>query len=178
MACRNGASRRSPAGEIVVGVDGSPGSLAALCWAIRERNVRGMRVHAVVAWEFPLASTFGDMATVGDFHPVIAAEEILLAALADAGVAGDDETGDHGAGGGAPTEVLMKKAEGAELLVVGSRGYGRVLGALLGSAVSTWPPAPRARSSSSEPLPPEPAGISVPTLTAMRPEHPTPSCQS
>ena len=93
-----------------------------------------MRVHAVAAWECPLASTFGDMATVGDFHPVIAAEEILLAALADAGVAGDDETGDHGAGGGAPAEVLMKKAEGAELLVVGSRGYGGIFGALLGSA--------------------------------------------
>jgi nucleotide-binding universal stress UspA family protein len=27
----------------------------------------------------------------------------------------------------------MKKAEGAELLVVGSRGYGRIFGALLGS---------------------------------------------
>ena len=134
MAGRSGASPTSPAGGIVVGVDGSPGSLAALCWSIRERNVRGMRVHAVAAWECPLASTFGDMATVGDFHPVIAAEEILLAALADAGVAGDDETGDHGAGGGAPAEVLMKKAEGAELLVVGSRGYGGIFGALLGSA--------------------------------------------
>ena len=134
MDGRSGASPTSPAGGIVVGVDGSPGSLAALRWAIREGYVRGMRVHAVTAWEFPVASTFGDMATVGDFHPVSAAGEILLAALADAGVAGDDETGDHGAGGGAPAEVLMKKAEGAELLVVGSRGYGGIFGALLGSA--------------------------------------------
>jgi nucleotide-binding universal stress UspA family protein len=133
MDGRSGASPTSRAGEIVVGVDGSPGSLAALRWAIREGYVRGMREHAVTAWEFPVASTFGDMATVGDFHPVSAAGEILLAALADAGVAGDDETGDHGAGGGAPAEVLMKKAEGAELLVVGSRGYGRIFGALLGS---------------------------------------------
>ena len=84
MAGRSGASPTSPAGGIVVGVDGSPGSLAALRWAIREGYVRGRRVHAVTAWEFPVESTFGDMATVGDFHPVIAAEEILLAALADA----------------------------------------------------------------------------------------------
>jgi len=34
---------------------------------------------------------------------------------------------------GVDGEVLMKKAEGAELLVVGSRGYGRIFGALLGS---------------------------------------------
>jgi nucleotide-binding universal stress UspA family protein len=92
MAGRTGASLTSPAAGIVVGVDGSPGSLAALRWAIREGYVRGMRVHAVTAWECPVESTFGDMATVGDFHPVIAAEQILLAALADAGVAGDDET--------------------------------------------------------------------------------------
>ena len=74
MAGRTGASPTSPAGGIVVGVDGSPGSLAALGWAIREGYVRGMGVHAVTAWEFPMESTFGDMATVGDFYPVIAAE--------------------------------------------------------------------------------------------------------
>jgi len=84
MAGRSGASPTSPAGGIVVGVDESPGSLAALRWAIREGYVRGRRVHAVTAWEFPVESTFGDMASVGDFHPVIAAEDILLAALADA----------------------------------------------------------------------------------------------
>jgi len=36
----------------------------------------------VTAGEFPVESTVGDMATVRDFHPVIAAEETLLAALA------------------------------------------------------------------------------------------------
>jgi nucleotide-binding universal stress UspA family protein len=133
MAGRSGASPTSPAGGMVVGVDGSPGSLAALRWAKREGYVRGRRVHAVTAWEFPVESTFGDMATVGDFHPVIAAEEILLAALADAGVTGDDETVTTAPVEGHPAEVLMKKAEGAELLVVGSRGYGRIFGALLGS---------------------------------------------
>jgi hypothetical protein len=68
---------------------------------------------------------------------------------------------------GDPAEVLMKKAEGAELLVIGSRGYGRIFGALLGSVSQYVAARARARSSSSVPPPPEPAGISVWTLTAM-----------
>lgn len=124
---------RSPGGGIVVGVDGSPGSLAALRWAVREASTRGLAVHVVSAWEYPMESTFGDMATVGDFHPVVAAEKILMTALADAGVAADDETVTTAPVEGHPAEVLMQVAAGAELLVVGSRGYGRIFGALLGS---------------------------------------------
>jgi nucleotide-binding universal stress UspA family protein len=133
MDITNRAGPRIPAGGIVVGVDGSPGSLAALRWAIREGFARGVAVHLVTAWELPAESTFGDMATVGDFHPVIAAEGILATALADAGVAADDESVTTAPVEGHPAEVLMRQAEAAELLVVGSRGYGRIFGALLGS---------------------------------------------
>jgi hypothetical protein len=35
----------------VVGVDGSPESLDALRWTIREASLHGMAVHAVTAWE-------------------------------------------------------------------------------------------------------------------------------
>lgn len=133
MATSTGAGAPPPAGGFVVGIDGSPGSMAALRWAIREASSRGVAVHAVTAWEFPMESTFGDMTTVGDFHPVIAAEEILVAALADAGVATDDETVTTTPVEGHPAEVLMQMAEGAELLVVGSRGFGPIFGAPLGS---------------------------------------------
>ncbi len=92
-----------------------------------------MAVHVVTAWEFPVESTFGDMATAGDFHPVIAAEEILVSALADAGVAADDDGLSTAPVEGHPAEVLMQQAAAAQLLVVGSRGYGRIFGALLGS---------------------------------------------
>ena len=34
---------------------------------------------------------------------------------------------------GHPADVLMQQAERAELLVIGSRGHGRIFGALLGS---------------------------------------------
>ena len=133
MAAPNGAGPQASAGRIVVGVDGSPGSLAALCWALREAASRGLTAHAVAAWEFPMESTFGDMATVGDFHPVVAAEEILVSALADASVAADDPTVTTAPVEGHPAEVLMRMASSAELLVVGSRGHGRIFGALLGS---------------------------------------------
>jgi nucleotide-binding universal stress UspA family protein len=133
MAMPTGAGPRPTRGGIVVGVDGSPGSLAALRWAIREASTRGGAVHAVTAWEVLMESTFGDMATVGDFHPVIAAERILVAALADAGAADSHVTVTTAPVKAHPAEVLMQQAERAELLVVGSRGHGRIFGALLSS---------------------------------------------
>ena len=93
MEIPTGAGPRTRRGGIVVGVDGSPGSLGALRWAIREASARGLAVHAVTVWEVPAESAFGDMATVGDFHPVIAAERILVAALADAGAGRKPITG-------------------------------------------------------------------------------------
>jgi nucleotide-binding universal stress UspA family protein len=133
MTTPTGGGPQPPGGGIVVGVDGSPGSLAALRWAIREASRRGLALHAVTAWEFPVESTFGDTTTVGDFHPVVAAEKILLSALADAGVTVDDPTVTTAPVKGHPAEVLMQMAKRAELLVVGSRGHGRIFGALLGS---------------------------------------------
>lgn len=122
----------TPPGGIVVGVDGSPASVAALRWAVREGGARELAVHAVTAWTFPLESTFGDMRTVGDFHPVVAAEELLVAALVDAGVSVPDAVTTAPIQGH-PAEVLLHLSRGAELLVVGSRGYGKIFGALLGS---------------------------------------------
>ncbi|PZS38563.1 MAG: universal stress protein UspA [Pseudonocardiales bacterium] len=133
MATPQGADPRSPVGGIVVGVDGSPGSLTALRWAVQEASSRGVALHAVTAWESPVESTFGDMRTVGDFHPISAAEEILVTALADAGVSVQDQTVTTAAVEGHPAEVLLEAAEDSELLVVGSRGHGKILGALLGS---------------------------------------------
>jgi len=133
MAIPTGAGPPPPGRGIVVGIDGSPGSLAALRWAIRQASARGRAVHAVTAWEVPMESTFGDMATIGECHPAIAAEQILVTAAADAGTAGTHVTVTIPPVQGHPAEVLMQQAERAELLVVGSRGHGRTFGALLGS---------------------------------------------
>jgi len=48
-----GSAGESPTlGRVVVGVDGSAGSLQALHWALREAQLRGAPVHAVLAWQF------------------------------------------------------------------------------------------------------------------------------
>ncbi|MDN5916476.1 MAG: universal stress protein [Pseudonocardia sp.] len=133
MAAPNGADPRPQAGGVVVGVDGSPGSLAALRWAVREASERGQTVQAVIAWHFPVPSPVGNVATVDERHPVIAAEEILASALVEAGVADDNAMVTTTPVEGHPAEVLMQLAERADLLVVGSRGHGRIFGALLGS---------------------------------------------
>ena len=133
MGTPAGEDPRSLRGRVVVGVDGSPGSLAALRWAVREASLRKLALHAVTAWEFPVESTFGDDGTLGERHPVIAAEKILASALAETGVEADDETITTEPVNGHPAEVLMRMAESAELLVVGSRGHGSIFGAPLGS---------------------------------------------
>jgi nucleotide-binding universal stress UspA family protein len=39
-------------GRVVVGVDGSNGSMIALRWALREARLRGWTLHAVLAWTY------------------------------------------------------------------------------------------------------------------------------
>ena len=154
MTIPTGAGPQPPRGGIVVGVDGSPGSLAALRWAIREASARGRAVHAVTAWEVPTESTFGDLATVGDFHPVIAAERILVAALADAGAADSHRHRDHRARPGAPRRGA--DAAGRARRTAGGR-LPRAREDLRGAARLGQPvpgrATPPARSSSSNPSP-------------------------
>lgn len=54
-------------GRIVVGVDGSAGSLAALKWAMVEARMRGSTVHAVLGWVHH--PTWGYSGTGGAFPP-------------------------------------------------------------------------------------------------------------
>ena len=128
-----GSNESPPPGEVVVGVDGSPGSLAALGWARTEASTRRVGLHAVIAWELPVESIFGAMVTVGDFHPVVAAEEALAKALADIGISPADETVTTAAVEGYATEALLDAAAHAQLLVVGSRGHSKFIEALLAS---------------------------------------------
>lgn len=118
---------------LVVGVDGSAASAAALRWAVAEAGDR--EVWALAAWTYPPGLDANGMA-------------LSAAELADAQQHGTEEfvrtvLGDHPAVVvrtethlGDPATVLTEAASGAAMLVLGSHGRGRVLSALLGSVAT------------------------------------------
>lgn len=119
---------------VVVGVDGSEGARLALAFAAREARLRQVRLHVVHAWSYPFVGDAVPVATsLGNVDFRGEAEELCRRAVSEA--LGDDP------GVEVTTEVqcdlatraLLGAAQGAELLVVGSRGRGGFAGLLLGS---------------------------------------------
>lgn len=121
--------------KIVVGVDGSAGSRAALRWAHEEAGLRHATLDVVTVWQFPMMTSlpaFGAMPPPDDLSGD--AENALLQTLMDEGIASTDEvpvTTVVAEGAAAPT--LLEAAKDADLLVVGHRGHGGFTGLLLGS---------------------------------------------
>jgi len=121
---------------IVVGVDGSPSSRAALHWAVRQAKFTGGTVDAIIAWQIPL------MLQNYSWAPIYLEEADDFAEDArkriDAVISEEIEPADSGlvrsrVVHGHPAQVLLDAAADADLLVVGSRGYGSFAEALLGS---------------------------------------------
>ncbi|PZH16786.1 universal stress protein UspA [Streptomyces sp. NTH33] len=121
-----------PRPRVVVGVDGSPSSYAALRWAVRYAQLVGGVVEAVYAWDTPSDIGWTGPAIDPEFDLEQARErfaEELRAVFTDERPAGMRE---HLAEGD-PSEVLVRASQGAEVLVVGSRGRGGFARAMLGS---------------------------------------------
>jgi nucleotide-binding universal stress UspA family protein len=117
--------------RIVVGVDGSPSSKAALAWAIGQAKLTGAVVDAVTAWDYP--ATYGYAAAVVDVDWEALAAQVLRDAVSE--VAPDAAAGAirQRVSEGNAAQVLLDASAGADLLVVGSRGHGGFVEALLGS---------------------------------------------
>jgi nucleotide-binding universal stress UspA family protein len=122
---------------IVVGIDGSEGSMLAFEWAAKEAHVRRAPLTVVLAWQLP-TSVFAGAGWVGVGAELIEdlrklAEQRLeesVAALASnlQGLEVSRKVAE-----GPAAAALVEAAKGAELLVVGTRGHGGFAGLLLGS---------------------------------------------
>ena len=132
-------------GKIVVGVDRSPSSKAALRFAADEARLRDAGLVAVHAWTYFTAAPIGEPGIMpmpaGDLPGQLeaerdAAERELYAAVEEAFPGEPPVKIEYRLVEGAAADVLVSEAEGAELIVVGSRGRGGIASALLGS-VST-----------------------------------------
>lgn len=120
--------------RIVVGVDGSEPSTHALRWAARLAETFGASLDVVAAWHYPMA--WGWNSVPLDWHPGEDTEKLLHETVDSVlGVNRNVEVRSAVHEGNA-ARVLLDSAEGALLVVVGSRGHGGFAGLLLGS-VST-----------------------------------------
>ncbi|MEU8344836.1 universal stress protein [Spirillospora sp. NPDC048832] len=118
-------------GRVVVGMDGSPASRAALEMAFAEAELHGWSVHAVVAWDSVPVDDLPPLADETGMRKAAAARlDQLMIPLRDLHP-GVDVQGEITVG--PPREVLLAAAQDARLLVVGSRGLGGFRGLLLGS---------------------------------------------
>jgi nucleotide-binding universal stress UspA family protein len=149
-------------GTIVVGVDGSPGSDAALRWALDEARLRDSKLRVVHVYELAqVALSEAGVGAAGIPAPAVmtrddaerlrsSAEEqargVVESALQRAGgEAADRPDTELAVLGGPVVQTLIEAGRDAELLVLGSRGRGGFLGLLLGSVTQQCahhPPCP------------------------------------
>jgi nucleotide-binding universal stress UspA family protein len=121
---------------VVVGVDGSTESIAALGWARRYAAATGGRVRAVHAWHYPTA--FGVPPT-GKAPPSVTAEvergmrEDMARAVAQAYPDPVETQPETALRYGHPVEVLIDESKNADLLVLGHHGHHAFTGMLVGS---------------------------------------------
>jgi nucleotide-binding universal stress UspA family protein len=122
--------------RIVVAADGSPGSHTALEWASREAALRGVPLDVVLVWSTPVvyapigmpAYSLDPEEFRADAHERLqnqarSAEELVAGAVEVRPVLRQ----------GNPAQEILETAAAADLLVVGSRGWGGFRGLLLGS---------------------------------------------
>lgn len=121
--------------RIVVGVDGSAASDAALRWALEEAALRHATIVVVHTWTFPYVADLAYLANHVVDHAELAVEakQQLADALIRTGAAATGVDIEEVVSEGSPAAVLVETSEGAAMLVLGSRGLGGFGGLLLGS---------------------------------------------
>lgn len=121
---------------VVVGVDGSAESVAALAWAARYASATGARVRALLAWHYPTAASVPPVGVApeairGETEQQMAdtLSQVMSQVFPGSLPAGVETSTSYGH----PAEALIGASKEADLLVVGSRGHGAFTGMLVGS---------------------------------------------
>lgn len=116
--------------RILIGVDGSAQSVAALQYAARLATALDVPLHAIAAWGYPLIEGYYD---AREWSPEEDARTILAAAIETA--FGDEPPArlTTEVVAKAPARALIDASAHAGMLVVGSRGRGGFVGLVLGS---------------------------------------------
>ncbi|MFI7644370.1 universal stress protein [Nonomuraea sp. NPDC049400] len=120
-------------GRVVVGYDGSGHSAAAMVYAVEQARARGAQLHIVSAWQVPAFSPYAVAysSLIEDLmrQEARAARERIVPwreGNPDL-VITDEQLCEH------PVKALIDAARTADLVVVGSRGFGGFASAVLGS---------------------------------------------
>lgn len=126
--------------KVVVGIDGSELSQAALAWALDYASRHGLIVHAVHAWTLPSFDLLAAPAGPGsaDLQTITEEEQRSMAeSLAGFRDAYPDVTIEETVIKESAAKALLNAAQDAALIVVGTHGRGEVLAAVLGSVSQT-----------------------------------------
>jgi nucleotide-binding universal stress UspA family protein len=126
-------------GGIVVGVDGSEASKAALRFALEEARLRQSSLRVIYAWKHAVGGLYTHPTGAPGRRPPsppksrAQKEQEWLRGFVRTVVPRADVEMTESAVEGDPVPALLEAAKEAELLVVGSRGQGGFAGLLLGS---------------------------------------------
>jgi hypothetical protein len=129
-------SAATSANQVVVGVDGSPASLAALREAFAQAKLRGASLLMVHAWSTSFAGTLVNSGQ--DFDRVRASEvdegwALLNQSLAELQATDQSVEIIERLEQASPAAAIIEASKEAVLTVVGSRGRGGFAGLVLGS---------------------------------------------
>ena len=131
-------------GRILVGIDGSPASVAAVRWAGREAQLRGMQVHVVYVRDRLLPTPhYAPQPRAGEAGSGPATGETLKAVVREALGTQPPAGVQMELADGLPARELIDRSVGAEMLVLGSTSPGRT--SPRGTSAGRTAPAAQAR---------------------------------
>ena len=131
-------SEDSKRGTLLAAYDGSPSAIAALTWASKNAPLLNLEIEVVNVWEYAESSLdvagvgLGSAGYVGESDPKMWSDRILsdgISLVFDGKADGVKVTSIEGG----TVRRLVELSKSAELLVMGSRGHGKLADLILGS---------------------------------------------